>query len=76
MVLGPVLLLFSFTSIQYCNFILDDQVKKISDKVIDSWVDLAQWKDVRIFGLYNKFMSQFVEQDNDMARNFKKKSKG
>ena len=71
MVLGPVLLLFMFTSIQYCNFNLDNQVKNIPDKVIDSWDDLAQWKNVRIFGLYNKFMSQFVEQDNDMARNFK-----
>ena len=74
-VLGPVLLLFSFTSIQYCNFILDDQVKKIRDKVLDSWDDHAQWKGVRIFGLYNRFMSQFVEQDNDVARNFKTRFK-
>ena len=75
MVLGPVLLLFLLTSIQYCNLILDNQVKKIPDKIIESWEDLALLKNVAIFGLKNRFMSQFVEQDNDMARNFKKRFK-
>ena len=73
MVLGPVLLLFLFASIQYCNLILDNQVMKTQDRIIDSWDDLAQWKNLRICGLWDRFMSQFVEQDNDMARNFKKR---
>ena len=48
---------------------------KMPDKLIDSWEDLALWKDVQIFGVKNKFMAQIVEQDNDMARNFKKRFK-
>ena len=70
-VLGPYLLLILFQSIRFCNWIMDDKMKKINDKVIDSWDDLALVKDVQIVGLQNDFITEFVEQDNDMARNFK-----
>ena len=73
LVLGPVLLLFLLTSIHFCNLILDDKTKKIPDKIIDSWDDLALWKDVSIFGLQNRFMSKFIDQNNSMARNFKER---
>ena len=75
LVLGPVLVAFFITSVEYCNLILDNQVMKMPDRVIDSWDDLALWKDVGIFGLKYRFMSKFVEQDNDMAKNFKKRFK-
>ena len=45
-------------------------MKKIPDKIIDSWADLALWKNVRIVGIDSDFINEFVAQDNDMARNF------
>ena len=71
LVLGPVMLLFLFTSIYFCNLILDEKVMKIPCKVIDSWDDLALKKNLEIVFFKYDFMSKFVElKDNDMARNF------
>ena len=55
--------------------ILDDKIRKIENKIIDSWDDLALSKNVLIVSLENEFMTEFVQQDNDMARNFKKRFK-
>ena len=75
LVLGPVLLLFLLTSIYFCNLILDDKTKKIPDKIIDSWDDLALWKNVDIFGLEHRFLSDFVQRDDEMAKNFAERFK-
>ena len=70
-VLVPYLLFILFQSIQFCNLILDDKMKKVNDNMIDSWDDLELVKEVQIVGLQNDSITEFVEQDNDMARNFK-----
>ena len=72
-VLGPILVLLLFSAIQFCNLILDDKVKKIQDLVIDSWDDLAMREDLEIVGVQNDFVTEFIEQDNEMARNFAKR---
>ena len=74
-ILSPFLLLLLVVSIRFCNLILDDKIRKIENKIIDSWDDLAIWKNVLIVSLENEFMTGFVQQDNDMARNFKKRFK-
>ena len=76
MVLGPILLLLIFTIIEFCNLILDEKVKKIPDRIIDSWDDLAQWKNVWIYAIESDFINEFVTQDNDMARNFAERYEG
>ena len=75
LILGPFLLLLLIASIKFCNLILDDKIRKIENKIIDSWDDLALSKNVLIVSLENEFMTEFVQQDNDMARNFKKRFK-
>ena len=75
LVLGPFLMLLLFATITFCNLILDDKVKKIQDMVIDSWDDLAMREDLEIVGVQNDFVTEFVEKDNEMARNFAKRFK-
>ena len=75
LVLGPFLMLLLFATITFCTLILDDQVKKIQDMVIDSWDDLAMREDLEIVGVQNDFVTEFVEKDNEMARNFAKRFK-
>ena len=62
MILGPVILLLLFTSMQFSNHVLDSKVKKIPDKVIDSWEDLAMRKEVGIVAIHNDFVTEFVKQ--------------
>ena len=73
LILGPILLFLLVASIKFCNLVLEDKLRKIKSKLIDSWDDLALWKDVQIVSLEYEFITEFVQQDNDMARNFKKR---
>ena len=72
LVLGPIMLLFLLASIEFCNLILDSKMMKVRDKIIDSWEDLALWKDVKIVFMQTDIMADFVRQkeENEMARNF------